>query len=379
MKKPKRRTSEIVMETGEHAAGQPALQHQVVFMGTPDFASGILEALIQSEYHVRAVFTQPDRPKGRGKGVQFSSVKETAMRHGIEVYQPVKIRQEENVELLRRLHPDFIVVAAFGQIIPQAILDIPAYGCLNVHASLLPAWRGAAPIQWSIISGDSETGVTIMKMNAGLDTGDIISQEAVRIRKDETGGSLFDRLMPVGAELLLRTMREIEAGRAVPRPQPEKSTTPYASMLTKKSGLVDWTRRADEIERMIRGLSPWPSAYTFEHGKMLKIWRAEVVRPATDGEAVSGREQEKMNPEAVQELCVHKQDTVQQAVLDSRDADANSVGAGTIVRVTKTELVVQTGCGLLSLLELQPEGKKRMAVDAFLRGYRQSEGERLGR
>ena len=326
-----------MMETGEHAAGQPVLQRQVVFMGTPDFASGILEALIQSEYHVRAVFTQPDRPKGRGKGVQFSPVKETAMRHGIEVFQPVKIRQEENVELLRRLHPDFIVVAAFGQIIPQAILDIPAYGCLNVHASLLPAWRGAAPIQWSIISGDSETGVTIMKMNAGLDTGDIISQEAVRIRKDETGGSLFDRLMPVGAELLLRTMREIEAGRAVPRPQPEKSTTPYASMLTKKSGLVDWTRRADEIERMIRGLSPWPSAYTF------------------------------------------KQDTVQQAVLDSRDADANSVGAGTIVRVTKTELVVQTGCGLLSLLELQPEGKKRMAVDAFLRGYRQSEGERLGR
>lgn len=349
MKKTKMRMSEEVMGTGEYSAGEPTPQRQVVFMGTPDFASGILEALIQSEYHVMAVFTQPDRPKGRGKGVQFSPVKETAMRHGIEVFQPVKIRQEENVELLRRLHPDFIVVAAFGQIIPQAILDIPAHGCLNVHASLLPAWRGAAPIQWSIISGDTETGITIMKMNAGLDTGDIISQEAVRIRKDETGGSLFDRLMPVGAELLLRTMREIEAGRAVPRLQPEKSTTPYASMLTKKSGLVDWTRRADEIERLIRGLSPWPSAYTFEHGKMLKIWKAEVVRSETGGEAVPGREQGNMNPEA-----------------------------GTIVRVTKTELVVQTGCGLLSLLELQPEGKKRMAVDAFLRGYRQSEGERLG-
>ena len=149
------------MGTGEYSAGEPAPQRQVVFMGTPDFASGILEALIQSEYHVMAVFTQPDRPKGRGKGVQFSPVKETAMRHGIEVFQPVKIRQEENVELLRRLHPDFIVVAAFGQIIPQAILDIPAHGCLNVHASLLPAWRGAAPIQWSIISGDTETGITI--------------------------------------------------------------------------------------------------------------------------------------------------------------------------------------------------------------------------
>lgn len=377
MKKTKMRTSEN-MGTGEHSAGKPAPQCQVVFMGTPDFASGILEALIQSEYHVMAVFTQPDRPKGRGKGVQFSPVKETAMRHGIEVFQPVRIRQEENVELLRRLRPDFIVVAAFGQIIPQAILDIPPYGCLNVHASLLPAWRGAAPIQWSIISGDTKTGVTIMKMNAGLDTGDIISQEAVRIREDETGGSLFDRLMPVGAELLLRTMREIEAGRAVLKPQPEKSTTPYASMLTKKSGLVDWTKRADEIERMIRGLSPWPSAYTFEHGKMLKIWKAEVVRPVTDVEAASDREQENLHPEAVQEPYAQGKDAVQEAAWDGKDAAPNGAGAGTIVRVTKTELVVQTGYGQLSLLELQPEGKKRMAVDAFLRGYRQSEGERLG-
>lgn len=366
------------MGTGEHSAGKPAPKRQVVFMGTPDFASGILEALIQSEYHVMAVFTQPDRPRGRGKGVQFSPVKETAMHHGIEVFQPVRIRQEENVELLRRLRPDFIVVAAFGQIIPQAILDIPPYGCLNVHASLLPAWRGAAPIQWSIISGDTKTGVTIMKMNAGLDTGDIISQEAVRIREDETGGSLFDRLMPVGAELLLRTMREIEAGRAVLKPQPEKSTTPYASMLTKKSGLVDWTKRADEIERMIRGLSPWPSAYTFEHGKMLKIWKAEVVRPVTDVEAASDREQENLHPEAVQEPYAQGKDAVQEAAWDGKDAAPNGAGAGTIVRVTKTELVVQTGYGQLSLLELQPEGKKRMAVDAFLRGYRQSEGERLG-
>ncbi|MDD6440081.1 MAG: methionyl-tRNA formyltransferase [Lachnospiraceae bacterium] len=366
------------MGTGEHSAGKPASQRQAVFMGTPDFASGILEALIQSEYHVMAVFTQPDRPKGRGKGVQFSPVKETAMRHGIEVFQPVRIRQEENVELLRRLRPDFIVVAAFGQIIPQAILDIPPYGCLNVHASLLPAWRGAAPIQWSIISGDTKTGVTIMKMNAGLDTGDIISQEAVRIREDETGGSLFDRLMPVGAELLLRTMREIEAGRAVLKPQPEKSTTPYASMLTKKSGLVDWTKRADEIERMIRGLSPWPSAYTFEHGKMLKIWKAEVVRPVTDVEAASDREQENLHPAAGQKLYAQGKDAVQEAAWDGKDAAPNGAGAGTIVRVTKTELVVQTGYGQLSLLELQPEGKKRMAVDAFLRGYRQSEGERLG-
>lgn len=311
---------------------------KVVFMGTPDFASGILLALIDAQYEVTAVFTQPDKPKGRGKSLQMSPVKETALKYGIDVFQPKKIREPENTDLLRKLAPDFIVVAAFGQIIPQSILDIPRFGCLNVHASLLPAWRGAAPIQWSIISGDRETGITIMRMNAGLDTGDIISKAVVQIHPDETGGSLFDRLMPVGASLLLETMKKIEEGTASYTPQPAESTTPYASMLSKKSGLIDWSRSAGEIERLVRGMSPWPSAYTYENGKMLKIWRAEV----TDGNA------------------------------------QGSCGPGTIVSVSKKELLVQTGSGLLSLLEVQPEGKKRMEIDAYLRGYRQAEGVRLG-
>ena len=320
---------------------------KVVFMGTPDFASGILEALIGSEYHVSAVFTQPDRPKGRGKSIEMSPVKETALKAGIDVYQPLKIRGPENKELLRKLQPDFIVVAAFGQIIPQSILDIPRFGCLNVHASLLPAWRGAAPIQWSIICGDRETGVTIMRMNAGLDTGDIISERKVEIRPDETGGSLFDRLMPVGAGLLLETMRKIEAGEAVYTPQPETSTTPYASMLTKKSGLIDWTKSAEQIERSVRGLSPWPGTYTFEHGKMLKVWKAEASAEASKEEACPRSGEEPV--------------------------------PGTIVKAAKKDLFVQTGKGILSLLEVQPEGKKRMSADAYLRGYRPEEGEVLGK
>lgn len=322
---------------------------QVVFMGTPDFASGILGALLNSEYHVTAVFTQPDRPKGRGKSVRMSPVKEAALKAGVEVFQPRRIREAENAEILRKLAPDFIVVAAFGQIIPQEILDIPKYGCLNVHASLLPAWRGAAPIQWSILAGDKKTGVTIMRMNAGLDTGDIISEREVTIDENETGGSLFDRLMPVGADLLLETMKSIEEGRASYTPQPEQSTTPYASMLQKKDGLIDWKKSAGEIGRRVRALCPWPSAYTFEHGKMLKIWNALPLENLEDPEG------------------------------GAKDESTAHAVPGTIVRATKKELVVQTGQGYLSLLEVQPEGKKRMPADAFLRGYRQSEGEILGK
>lgn len=325
---------------------------KVVFMGTPDFASGILLALIDAQYEVTAVFTQPDKPKGRGKSLQMSPVKETALKYGIEVFQPQKIREPENTELLKKMAPDFIVVAAFGQIIPQSILDIPEYGCLNVHASLLPAWRGAAPIQWSIISGDQETGVTIMRMNAGLDTGDIISKAAIRIDENETGGSLFDRLMPVGADLLIRTMKEIEEGRATYTPQPEKSTTPYASQLSKKSGLIDWTMDAASIERRIRGLSPWPGAFTFEHGKMLKIWRTREVKDSQNLHSKSAS-----------------------SGVSSDDSKGEGTAPGTIVSVTGKELLVRTGDGILSLLEVQPEGKKRMEIDAFLRGYQQKAGD----
>ncbi len=315
----------------------------VVFMGTPDFAEGILQALLESEYAVTAVFTQPDRPKGRKGQLQAPPVKELALEHGIPVYQPARIRSEENVEILRQLHPDFIVVAAFGQIIPPAILEIPPYGCLNVHASLLPRWRGAAPIQWAILEGDEKSGVTIMQMAEGLDTGDCIDQAEVRIEADDTGGSLFDKLMHAGASQLIETMRRIERGEAQKTPQPEESPTPYAKMLTRQMGEIDWTKSAPEIERMIRALDPWPSAFTFLDGKMLKIWKASVLDAA--GQA----------------------------------AEEDTAGVpGRILSVGKDELIVQTGDGCLGLLEVQPEGRKRMNADAYIRGYHPQAGALLG-
>ncbi len=327
----------------------------VVFMGTPDFAVGILQTLIDSPYDVTAVFTQPDRPKGRKGILQPPPVKELAMKEGIPVYQPLKIRTQDNISLLEQLHPDFIVVAAFGQIIPKAILDIPKFGCLNVHASLLPRWRGAAPIQWSILSGDSETGVTIMRMDVGLDTGDMILERAIPIRKDETGDSLFDALMDVGQGLLLEAMAQVENGQAVYTPQPEASTTPYAKMLKRQSGLIDWSKDACEIERMVRAFNSWPGTYTFLNGKMLKIWKAEVV----DEKAVTALEE-----------------TAESA---SERTAANTSGSepGEIVIAHKDVLAVRTGDGLLKLTEVQPEGKKRMEADAFLRGYHPKEGDIL--
>ncbi len=308
----------------------------VVFMGTPDFAAGILETLIASPYEVKAVFTQPDRPKGRKGILQPPPVKVLAQEAGIEVYQPQKIRTEENVTILKEISPDFIVVAAFGQIIPKSILDIPVYGCLNVHASLLPAWRGAAPIQWSILAGDRQTGVTIMRMNEGLDTGDIIRMRAIDIRDDETGDSLFDALMDVGKSLLPEVMALVESGQAVYMPQPADSTTPYAKMLKRQSGLIDWSLSAQEIERMVRAFNSWPGTYSYLSGKMLKIWKSEVSSQE-DGQAAPG----------------------------------------TILSAQKDVLTVQTGNGVLRLTEVQPEGKKRMAADAFLRGYHPNAGDVL--
>ena len=307
-------------------------------MGTPDFAVGTLEALINSKYEVSAVFTQPDKPKGRGKAVQMTPVKEVAMEHEIPVYQPVKIREEQWIEVLKDLAPDVIVVVAFGQIIPKAILELPRYGCINVHASLLPAYRGAAPIQWAVINGDEKSGVTTMRMDAGLDTGDMILKEEVTLDKKETGGSLFDKLSEVGARLLIRTLEVLEDGTAQFEKQPEESTTEYAEMLTKKSGNIDWNKSAAEIECLIRGMNPWPSAYTAWRGKTLKIWAASVY-----------------SKKEIDEMAV----------------------PGTVVGVTKQALLVQTGDGVLALEELRPEGKKRMPVDAFLRGYPMEAGEMI--
>lgn len=313
----------------------------IVFMGTPDFAVGTLRALLNSKYRVQAVFTQPDKPKGRGGSVQMTPVKEAALEAGIPVHQPQRIREPENLELLKKYQPDAIVVVAFGQIIPEEILNLPPYGCINVHASLLPKYRGAAPIQWAVINGEQESGVTTMRMDAGLDTGDMIMKERVPLAEDETGGSLFDKLNSVGADLLIRTLEALENKTARFEAQPAESPTAYAGMLTKEMGRIDWSREAAAIERLIRGLNPWPSAYTRYQGKMLKIWAARA-------EAESPGEQEKQ------------------------------ARPGTVLEAGKAGLRIQTGQGVLRVLELQLEGKKRMETDAFLRGFRVEQGECLG-
>lgn len=309
---------------------------KVIFMGTPDFAVGTLEEIIKAGHEVALVVTQPDKPKGRGGAVQFPPVKECALAHDLPVFQPNKIRETENVEYLRSFDADIMVVAAFGQILPKSILDMPKYGCINVHASLLPKYRGAAPIQWAILNGDEFTGVTIQRMDIGVDTGDMIAKKQLRIADDETGGSLFDKLAVLGAQLCVETMESIEKGNAQYIPQDSEQAT-HVSMIDKELGNIDWNKSAVEIERLIRGLNPWPSAFTRLNGKTFKIWKANVISQNTDSKP------------------------------------------GTITKVTKDCMEVQTGNGMLSLVEVQLEGKKRMEVDAFLRGCQVEEGTTLYR
>ena len=309
---------------------------KIVFMGTPDFAVGTLEALIQAGHELIGVVTQPDKPKGRGKSLMATPVKEVALKHQIPVYQPQKVRETEFTENLRRLAPDVIVVAAFGQIITKQILEIPRYGCINVHASLLPAYRGAAPIQWAVINGEKESGVTIMQMDEGLDTGDMIDKVVVPLAEDETGGSLFDKLSQAGAGLCVKVLKDLEEGKAVREKQPEESTTAYASMISKKMGEVNWNESAKSIEQLIRGLNPWPSAYTKLQGKTLKLWQGQVEEQEEEGRP------------------------------------------GEILRVEKDAFYVKTGKGLLKIKEVQLEGKKRMDTGAFLRGFHLNTGELLG-
>ena len=299
---------------------------RIIFMGTPDFSVGTLEALVEAGHEVCLVVTQPDKPKGRGKEMQYTPVKEAALKHGIEVYQPRRIREAECVEKLRQYNADIMVVIAFGQIIPKEILEMVPYGCVNVHASLLPKYRGAAPIQWSIIDGETVTGVTTMQMDEGLDTGDMLLKTEVPITAEETGESLHDKLAEAGAALCVETLAKLQEGSIVPEKQGE-SPTAYAKMLDKKLGNIDWTKSAVEIERLVRGLNSWPSAYTYWDKKVVKIWKASVT-----------------------------------------DENSNEK-AGTVVKVEKDGFYVQTGNGLLKVVELQIPGKKRMDTGAFLRGY----------
>lgn len=299
---------------------------KVIFMGTPDFSVGTLTALVEAGHEVVLAVTQPDKPKGRGGRMQYTPVKEKAMEYGIPVFQPKKIRDPEAIRELETYHADVMVVIAFGQILPKAVLEMTPYGCINVHASLLPKYRGAAPIQWAVIEGETVSGVTTMQMDEGLDTGDMMMKTEITLEEKETGGSLHDKLADAGAKLCVRTLQALEEKTAVWEKQGE-SPTAYASMLDKKMGNIDWSRDAASIERLIRGLNPWPSAYTGWDGKVMKIWEADVV----------GRQ--------------------------------TAEAPGTIVEVEKDGFCVQTGQGLLKVRALQIPGKKRMEADAFLRGY----------
>ncbi len=312
---------------------------KILFMGTPDFAVDTLRVLTGSRHEVVGVVTQPDRPKGRSGKMQYSPVKEAALKYGIEVYQPEKVKDAAFVQEIHRMGPDVIVVVAFGQILSKEILELPKYGCLNVHASLLPKLRGAAPIQWAVIDGEKESGVTIQQMEEGLDTGDILLVKKYTLEEKETGGSLFEKLAKLGGPMILEVLEAAEKGELHPEKQEEEKHT-YAKKLSKSTGRIDFSKTAAEIERLIRGLNPWPSAYCYLEGKMLKVWEAEVV------------------------------------TADFSEED-NAAKNGTVVKVGQDSFLVKTAEGLLKILSVQLAGKKRMDTAAFLRGYPLKEGALL--
>ncbi len=325
---------------------------KVVFMGTPDFAVSTLEAIYEAGHEVSLVVTQPDKPKGRGGKMQYPDVKVWALEHDLPVFQPKRIRDAEAFEVLKKEEADIFIVAAFGQILPKEILELPRYGCVNVHASLLPKYRGAAPIQWAVMNGDKKSGVTTMQMGVGLDDGDILLKEEVVLAEDETGGSLFDRLAVVGGELCLRTMEGLEKGEITPIPQDESEAT-HVGMIKKEMGRLDFSRPAAELECWIRGLNPWPSAFCSLDGKNLKIWKAHVIS-IKDADAS----------------------------VDIKTAAVGCVVADSFLRDGKKEagLCIKTGDdeSLLVLDEVQLEGKKRMLVADFLRGRSVEAGTLLG-
>ncbi len=298
---------------------------KTIFMGTPDFAVPCLEVL-QAKTEVLAVITQPDRPKGRGHNLQASPVKQKALEYNLPVLQPEKIKTEEFTAELERLQPDLIVVVAFGQILSQRILDIPPLGCVNVHASLLPRYRGAAPIHWSIINGEKETGVTTMLMDAGLDTGDMLLKDKVTITEEMTTEELHDQLMAMGGKLLAETIDGLTNGTITPEKQ-DDSISNYAGMLNKETGHIDWSKSAVEIHNLIRGLNSWPVAWSMKDGKNYKFWRTKVENNNSDK------------------------------------------APGTVVELRKNSFCLATGEGLLEVLEIQPPSKKRMSAGDLLRGH----------
>lgn len=310
-----------------HTIDMPSLR--IIFAGTPDFAASALAALINAGHNIIAVYTQPDRPAGRGRKLHASPVKNIALEANIPVYQPENLKSETAQTQLAALEADVMIVAAYGLILPQAVLDMPRLGCLNIHASLLPRWRGAAPIQRAIAAGDTETGITIMQMNAGLDTGDILKRYPCPITKEDNGGSLHDRLAAIGASAIVETINDLESGKLVATAQDDALAT-YAHKLDKAEAQIDWHLSAIEIERLIRAFNPWPVAFTYINDKPLRIWQAQVLN-STD-----------TNPD---------------------------LKPGTIINCDKKGIDIHCGKGTLRLLQLQPSGSKAMDVAAFMNGH----------
>lgn len=305
---------------------------KIIFMGTPDFAVPCLDMLVKEGHEVCLVVTQPDKPKGRGKKMLFPPVKEKAIEYGIEVFQPVKVKEEEAVEKLRSYNADIIVVVAFGQILPESILNMPKYGCINVHGSLLPKYRGAAPIQWSVINGDTKTGVTTMYMEKGLDTGDMLLKAEFDITSEDTYGTVHDKMCVIGADVLKETLVKIENGTIV-REKQDDALSNYAPMISKETGHIDWNKTSFEIINLIRGLDPVPAAWTVYNDEVLKIWKAVKF-----------------------------------------ECDNSTAKCGEIADITKKGFVVKTGDGFVLVTEIQARGGKRMATDAYMRGHAVEKG-----
>ena len=307
---------------------------RIVFMGTPEFAVPSLEALLQSEDTVVGVVTQPDKPKGRGQTVATSPIKQLAEKAGVPILQPLKMKDPAFLDALRAWQPDVIAVTAFGRILPPVILEMPPKGCVNVHGSLLPKYRGAGPIQWAVMNGEQETGITTMLMDAGMDTGAMLLQERVQIDPEDTAGSLSEKLAKVGGPLLIETIRRLKAGTLTPRPQDDGQAT-MAPLLEKEMGQIDWTLPGTEIANRVRGLVPWPGAFTHAGQERWTIWKARALTDPTTAEP------------------------------------------GTAVAVTKEAIHIATGRGLLAVIELQPANSRRMTVQQYLAGHRLTPGFRL--
>ncbi|MGE5474871.1 MAG: methionyl-tRNA formyltransferase [Ignavibacteriales bacterium] len=307
----------------------------IVFMGTPDFAKKSLESLVEAGQNIMLAVVQPDKPKGRGMKLAFPPVKEYAIEKGINVVQPLTLRDEAFIENIKNLNPDVIVVVAYGRILPKAVLDIPRLGCINVHASLLPKYRGAAPIQWPIINGDKVTGVTTMYMDIGLDTGDMILNESIAIEDYDTLETMHDKLAEAGGKLIVETLRKIENGTAPRIPQDESEAT-FTRQIKKEDGLINWENDSIKIRNQIRGFNPWPGAFTYYEGKMFKMWKSEEI------------------------MCDLK---VESGIIIKADA--------------KEGLIVSTGNGALKIFEFQPEGSRRMTAEEYLIGHSMKAGEKF--